>query len=138
MHAHSSPALQPRDAGNYRVEFCSEMGGPQLATFESRAEAPLRKRILILKLDHRGDFLIGLPALQRLRAIFPDDHVILVCASWNRITARDLGVADEIRVYDYFPEVSHGWSGEPVESIDRFQECCKGHFDIAIDLRVDE
>src|SRR5258707_2331380 len=104
MHAHSSPALQPRDAGNYRVEFCSETGGPQLATFESRAGAPARRRILILKLDHRGDFLIGLPALQRLRAIFPDDHLTLVCASWNRMTARDLGAAYQDLGYDYFLE----------------------------------
>jgi ADP-heptose:LPS heptosyltransferase len=93
---------------------------------------------LLLKLDHRGDFLIGLPALEKLRATFPDGHITLVCGSWNTATARDLGVADEIRTYDYFPENSQNWTGDAVEDVDRFREVCNGRFDIAVDLRVDE
>jgi len=124
--------------GNHRVELCSEVGGPELALYDFCVDRPARHRILLLKLDHRGDFLIGLPALEKLRATFPDGHITLVCGSWNTATARDLGVADEIRSYDYFPENSQNWSGDAVEDVDRFREVCKGQFDIAVDLRVDE
>jgi ADP-heptose:LPS heptosyltransferase len=82
---------------------------------------------LLLKLDHRGDFLISLPALEKLRTTFPNSYITLVCGSWNEATVRALGVADEIRTYDYFPENSQN-----------FSEVCKGQFDIAVDLRVDE
>ena len=79
-----------------------------------------------------------MPALEKLRATFPDGHIVLVCGSWNEVTARDVGVADEIRTYDYFPENSLNWNGQAVEEITRFQQACHGRFDIAIDLRVDE
>jgi ADP-heptose:LPS heptosyltransferase len=91
-----------------------------------------------LKLDHYGDFLIGLPALKRLREAFPGDHITLVCGSWNAELARRLGVADEVRAYDFFPENGALWSGQPFEGLQRFREICSGGFDMAIDLRVDE
>ena len=123
-------------AGNRPVELCSGRAGAQSALHKFRVDRP--QRILLLKLDHRGDFLIGLPALEKLRAIFPDGHFTLVCGSWNATTVRDLGVADEIRTYDYFPENSLNWTGDAIEDVDRFREVCKGQFDIAVDLRVDE
>ena len=134
----ASGSLPSRTAGNHRVELCSEPTGARLALYDFRLDRSSRRRVLVLKLDHRGDFLIGLPALEKLRATFADDHITLVCGSWNAATARDLAVADEIRTYDYFPENSQNWSGEGVESVNRFREVCSGRFDIAIDLRVDE
>jgi ADP-heptose:LPS heptosyltransferase len=129
-------AIPGRGAGNHPLELCSGRAGAQSALRDFRVAAP--QRLLLLKLDHRGDFLIGLPALEKIRATFPNAHITLVCGSWNTATARDLGVADEIRAYDYFPENSQNWTGDAVEDIDRFREICKGQFDIAIDLRVDE
>jgi ADP-heptose:LPS heptosyltransferase len=79
-----------------------------------------------------------LPALQRLRRTFPADQITLVCGSWNVELARRLGVADEVRTYDFFPENGALWAGQPFEGLARLREVCNGGFDIAIDLRVDE
>ena len=57
---------------------------------------------------------------------------------WNIATAHKLGVVDEIRSYEYFPEIAHRWGGDAIEDLDRSREICEGHFDIALDLRVDE
>ncbi len=129
-------ASDARTAGNRPVELCSWTAGARSALNDRRIDRP--RRLLVLKLDHRGDFLIGLPALEKLRVTFPNAHITLICGSWNVATARDLGVADEVRAYDYFPENSHNWTGDAVEGVDRYQQVCKGQFDIAVDLRVDE
>lgn len=130
MNPSPPAAMSGQSAGDHQVG--------QLALHEFSAGRPARQRLLVLKLDHRGDLLIALPALEKLRAIFPNGHMTLVCGSWNAATARDLGIADEIRAFDYFPENSQKWDGEAVEGIERFREVCGGQFDIAVDLRVDE
>jgi len=138
MHERPRAESPSRDASVPVVERHPEATALQPAAEGSPVVLPERQRILVLKLDHRGDFLIGLPALEKLRATFPGGHIVLVCGSWNQETARAVGIADEIRTYDYFPENSHNWNGEAVEEITRFQQACHGRFDIAIDLRVDE
>jgi ADP-heptose:LPS heptosyltransferase len=138
MEPVSSPADQPRDAGSHRVEIYSTADSIKLALHEFAATPPCAPRILVLKLDHLGDFLIGLPALIKLRATFPKAHVTLICGPWNVTTARALGVADEIRAYEFFPENAQNWGGDAIEDIERFREVSRGQFDIALDLRVDE
>jgi ADP-heptose:LPS heptosyltransferase len=137
--AASPPAgpLPPRGAGNGRVEVISGPRGA-LAICHSVVDKREGRRLLVLKLDHYGDFLIGLPALQRLRQAFPADHITLVCGSWNVPLARRLGVADEVHAYDFFPENGALWNGKAFENIQRFREICREPFDIAVDLRVDE
>jgi ADP-heptose:LPS heptosyltransferase len=138
MESDSSPVDQPRDVGSHRVEIYSTVDNIKLALYEFAATPSCAPRILVLKLDHLGDFLIGLPALIKLRATFPKAHVTLICGPWNVTTARSLGVADEIRAYEYFPENAKNWGGDAIEDLHRFCEVCRGHFDIALDLRVDE
>ena len=129
--------VPPLYAGNYTAEV---VPGPRgaLAIYHFVFGNRGGRRLLVLKLDHYGDFLIGLPALKRLRQVFPSDHITLVCGSWNIALARRLGVADEVRAYDFFPENGAFWSGQPFESLQHFREICRGRFDIALDLRVDE
>src|SRR5262245_28522902 len=62
-HLMESPAHQPRDAGSYRVEICPTTDNAQLAIYDSAVVPLPSPRILVLKLDHLGDFLIGVPAL---------------------------------------------------------------------------
>jgi ADP-heptose:LPS heptosyltransferase len=129
--------LPPLRAGNYSAEIVAGPRGP-VAVYQFAFERQGGRRLLVLKLDHYGDFLIGLPALKRLRRAFPTDHITLVCGSWNVELARRLGTADEVRTYDFFPENGALWTGQPFEGLERFREVCYGAFDIAIDLRVDE
>jgi ADP-heptose:LPS heptosyltransferase len=134
--SHDFP-VPPRRAGHYSTEVVAGPRGP-LAIYRFAFEERAGRRLLVLKLDHYGDFLIGLPALRRLREVFAADHITLVCGSWNADLARRLNVADDVRAYDFFPENGASWNGEPHEELDRFREVCSGSFDIAIDLRVDE
>src|SRR5437763_13003677 len=127
----------PLRAGNYSAEIVAGPRGP-VAVYHFAFAGHGGRRLLVLKLDHYGDFLIGLPALKRLREAFPADHITLLCGSWNVELARRLGVADEVRAYDFFPENGALWTGEPYEDLERFREVCRGVFEIAIDLRVDE
>jgi ADP-heptose:LPS heptosyltransferase len=138
MAYRSSESAQRRSAGSHGVEICAEVNGELLALYDFCAHRPVTRKLLVLKLDHRGDFLIGLPALEQLRTAFPSDHITLMCGSWNADTARRLCIADDIRTYDYFPENVQQWNGTPLENISRFREVSKGQFDIALDLRVDE
>jgi ADP-heptose:LPS heptosyltransferase len=129
--------VPPLRAGNYSAEIVAGPRGP-VAVYQFAFEGRGSRRLLVLKLDHYGDFLIGLPALKRLRQAFPTDHITLVCGSWNAELARRLGIADQVRTYDFFPENGALWTGQPFEDLERFRETCRGAFDIAIDLRVDE
>ena len=95
------------------------------------------RRILVLKLDHLGDFIIGRPALQAIREAFPDDHIRLICGRWNLGVATASGFADEVRTYDYFPENASSWDGKPAQDVSVFDAAAEGTFDVAIDLRVD-
>ena len=94
--------------------------------------------ILVLKLDHFGDFVIGLPSLRRLREAFPTSRITLLVGSWNKTAALASKLADAVLTYDYFPQNALGWDGKPHERLEKFQTLTAEHYDIAIDLRVDE
>ena len=128
-----------RNGGSYTVEPGSDAtAGLAIYDFGVVRWQTGQRRLLVLKLDHLGDFLIALPALEKLRRLFAGDHITLVCGSWNQRMAREAAVADEILSYDFFPEASALWTGEPHQGIERFREMCRGPFDIALDLRVDD
>ncbi len=95
-------------------------------------------RILALKLDHLGDFLIGVPALRALRATFPAAHVTLVCGPWNRERAESSGLCDRVVTYTFFPRNARDWDGRPAAPVAEFLAATEGAYDLAIDLRVDE
>src|SRR5215471_9779636 len=92
----SPPAFSapPARAGNHLAEVVAGPRGP-VAFYHFTYETRRGRRLLVLKLDHYGDFLIGLPALKKLRRAFPTDHITLVCGSWNVALAKELQVADE-------------------------------------------
>jgi hypothetical protein len=95
------------------------------------------QRILVLKPDHLGDFLIGIPALRRLRAAFPAAEITLVVGSWNEQLAQEVGVADQVITFDVFPRNS---AEEPVDVPGKaalFDAKVAGSYDIAIDMRTD-
>ena len=100
------------------------------------AERPRVRRILVLKLDHIGDFITGLPALAELRAGFPNASITLVCGSWNADWARKCGLADEVVVFNYFSRSSAEGRSEET-TLASFDALRLGNFDLAIDLRHD-
>jgi len=95
-------------------------------------------RILALKLDHHGDFVIGLPALRALREAFPNATIRLICGEWNAPGAKASGLVDEVRCFNFFPERPiHDGVAKPVP-LAPFDAAVAGEWDLAIDLRVDE
>jgi ADP-heptose:LPS heptosyltransferase/glycosyltransferase involved in cell wall biosynthesis len=133
---HQHPFLLRR-AGNQIVSVQHRETG-DLAIFDFGTKPAPRRRLLVMKLDHIGDFVMALPALQKLRSAFSTGHITFLCGPWNVDFARAAGIADEVRNYRFYPEDASRWDGRPVEDIATFCRIAEGSFDIAIDLRVDE
>jgi len=96
-------------------------------------------RIVVLKLDHLGDFILGLPAMERLRRLFPRAHITLVCGAWNLAAARGLGLFDAVVEFGAFPQrLDQGAWPERAVLVERLREVLVESFDLAIDLRVDD
>lgn len=98
---------------------------------------PARNRILILKLDHMGDFIMAISALERARTVFADAHITLVVGSWNLQTARELGLADQVLAFDAFPRNSSEQEPDVPGRTALFQQLITEEYDLAIDLRTD-
>jgi glycosyltransferase involved in cell wall biosynthesis/ADP-heptose:LPS heptosyltransferase len=95
---------------------------------------PNYKRIIVQKLDHHGDFLLGLPAMTKLRARYPHARIEALVGSWNRQAAEASGLFDEIHTLDYFKASS---SLRPQLDDELFNELIERLpiYDYAIDLR---
>ncbi len=98
---------------------------------------PSCRRILALQLGHLGDFVISLPALRQMRALFRDSHITLLVGTWNHLQAEACGLVDNIESFDFFPEIARNWDGRSVADPEMFRRAAAGFFDLAIDLRVD-
>lgn len=100
-------------------------------------DRPAIKRVLVLKLDHLGDFIMGLPALVRLRRYFADASIDLVVGSWNMDMAKDLGIADRVIQFDAFPRNSSEEEPNVPATLGIFRSIVTDRYDLAIDLRAD-
>jgi ADP-heptose:LPS heptosyltransferase len=58
------------------------------------------ERILLVRLDHIGDFVLSLPAMAMVRRQWPDAHVTAAVGSWAEPIARLARSLDEVRVID--------------------------------------
>lgn len=127
--AEAAPPLPRPDTPNYEFE-------PPRTRVE--VEATVRpRRILILKLDHLGDFIMGLSALERARTLFADAELTLVVGSWNAQIARETGLADHVISFDVFPRNSSEEEVDVPGKAALFQATVTEEYDLAIDLRVD-
>ena len=104
----------------------------------SFAGFPAAPAILILKLDHIGDFVHALEAMTKIRAAWPRGAITLVCGSWNRQLAEATHLFDEVLAFDFYrPSHEVGRILAPTldESLERFAALGLGSFDLAVDLR---
>ncbi len=102
--------------------------------------APLEvRRIVVLKLDHRGDFILATAAFEAVRSAFPSAHITVVCGPWNVADAEAGGMFDRVLGLAFFPEFVHAENrviGDAA-SLRAFAALFEGErFDLAIDLRV--
>jgi ADP-heptose:LPS heptosyltransferase len=104
---------------------------------ERTRELPAPLRVLILKLDHIGDFVVALPALQQLRIAWPNARITVACGSWNCSWAQQSGLFNEVVRFDFFTVTNAAWRGATAEQFRAFEDLNLGPFDLAIDLRHD-
>jgi glycosyltransferase involved in cell wall biosynthesis/ADP-heptose:LPS heptosyltransferase len=92
------------------------------------------KKILLLKLDHLGDFVLAIPAISRLKARYPNAAIDLVVGSWSVPLAQGLKLFNNIFGFDYFKKKS---SEAAVVSERALQDLFAqlGEYDFAVDLR---
>jgi len=109
---------------------------PLRKRIEVAANAPTR-RLVVLKLDHLGDFIMALPALERLRRYFLDSQIDLVVGSWNAGMARQIGIADRVIPFDAFPRISTDVEPNVEARLGKFRDLVTDTYDIAVDLRTD-
>ncbi len=95
---------------------------------------PRFMRILVIKLDHMGDFIIAIPSIMKLRARYPYAQIDALVGSWNQEVAQLLGVFENIYVLDFFKKQSSVSPSILERSLDGLLEHMN-EYDYAIDLR---
>ena len=98
-------------------------------------KTPIRN-ILVLRTDQLGDLVVSIPALRRLRAMFPGANIVGLLTSANADLARTLDLLNEIIVID-FPDEKVIQRKRVMTSED--QEALRARlapfkFDLALDL----
>jgi len=95
------------------------------------------RRILVIKLDHIGDFVIAMPAIDRVKTIFPHAEVTALVGSSCTPLATSMASIDRVLEFDFF----HARSGHGRLKISRRDyaelnnQLTQYNFDLAIDLR---
>ncbi len=95
------------------------------------------KKILVLKLDHIGDVILGIPAIQLLKRKYPHAKITVLCGQWAVSFLKKLTVIDTLIPFNYFHERSEKWKN-PVNQAERRELIDKlkaEGFDMLIDLR---
>jgi lipopolysaccharide heptosyltransferase II len=95
------------------------------------------RSILVVKLDHVGDVLVTVPAMRRLRELFPEARITAVVGSWARPLVEHEPGIDEVLTYDFFAASSARGGRDLTDQDARaFRGLLEGRtFDLAIDLR---
>jgi ADP-heptose:LPS heptosyltransferase len=104
--------------------------------FHKTQARPEIKNICVVKVDHIGDFIMAMPALQALRSEFPNAAIDLVCARWNVALAQTCGLFREVYVFDFFSQNPTEPDGSSKKSLP--VEISQRRYDLAIDLRAQE
>ncbi len=97
------------------------------------------RKILIVKLDHLGDVLVSLPAMRRLRELFPRAEITALVGTWSKPLLANEPSIDRVLCYDFFSASSaepHALLG-PAEQARLADWLGSYDFDLAIDLRWD-
>jgi ADP-heptose:LPS heptosyltransferase/GT2 family glycosyltransferase len=95
------------------------------------------KRILVVKVDHIGDFVTAIPAIRRLRQIFPSASIQVLASRAARAFVAVEDCIDELIEFEFFHSVSGlGQKQISKEEYQALHERLAGYqLDIAVDLR---
>ncbi|MBQ0902723.1 glycosyltransferase family 9 protein [Micromonospora sp. U21] len=94
------------------------------------------QRIAVLRANALGDFLFALPALDALRAAYPEAEIVLLGAPWHAKLWRDRpGPVDRVLVVPPAPGIRTPEAGEAESSMDDFVAAARSEgFDLAVQI----
>ncbi|TWB13014.1 ADP-heptose:LPS heptosyltransferase [Nitrospirillum bahiense] len=138
-HAAGDPYWHPdleRESGIYKVD-------PEpVETIWSAGIAGVRsevRRMLLLRMDHVGDFVLTLPAFRQLRNAFPKASIEVVVGTWNRDLAVQSGLFDVVHVFNlYAARSGDGRALGSDAAAGELSNLFHGQsYDLAVDFRAD-
>ena len=94
-----------------------------------------RPRILLLKLDHIGDFVLTLDAFRLIRDTWPKADVTLVCGPWNQSIAEQSGLFDTVLCCNFYADTTNEQNRDISARLEEYRALPLGTYDIAVDLR---
>jgi len=98
-----------------------------------RLARPLR--VLLIKLDHRGDLVLAAPAIRNVAARFPNANIDIVVGSWNREICQEIFSFKNVFTLDFFSARSDVPPEYDTPGLDTMLAEMPDYYDIAIDLR---
>jgi glycosyltransferase involved in cell wall biosynthesis/ADP-heptose:LPS heptosyltransferase len=128
-------SMHGRRAAHSRADSPSD---PRIEVIRHKVWGPEEQpRILLLKLDHIGDFVMTLDAFRLIRDTWPRADITLLCAPWNKSIAEQSGFFDRIESFDFYPETTTNYDGDAVikRGLTEFASLKLGKYDLAVDLR---
>lgn len=95
------------------------------------------RKILVVKLDHIGDFVTALPAIQQLKADFPHAEISALTGPSVAPLARSQDIISQVHVFSFFHAKSGlGFTGVTLADLEALQErLAPERFDLAVDMR---
>lgn len=142
---------------NRKLELCDEYFNPNLNVYSnvpmddtdpvrcmlvgSPTLAPVNiKKIIVVKLDHIGDDIIALAAIRKIRSIYPDAQIDLLCGPWAKGMMEAQPEIDDVITYEYFSVRSQlGVTGSNPKLVAKLIKQLKlNHYDLSIHLRRHE
>lgn len=94
--------------------------------------------ILVVKLDHIGDFITALAACERLRSAFPTSRIGLLCSPYNRDLAETTGLFDVVHTCDFLDSLERTPRRADMNDAAALASQGLPAYDIAVDLRHDD
>ena len=99
------------------------------------------KKILVLRGDGIGDFIMSIPAMTQLRQVYKDAHIVLFSCNWQEPLARASGLFDEIISWDqsgnYYLTKPKRFKYLSFRAFRFLRKIRRYGFDLAIDFKSD-
>lgn len=105
-----------------------------LAFYRSKPVDP--RRILVIKPDHIGDFILAIPALAALKGQFPRSRITALVGEWCFPLTRCIPYLDDAISYRPVELSRDGRGSSFAELVRIFKRIRREGFDLAVDLRI--
>lgn len=98
------------------------------------------KKILIVKLDHIGDVILALPAVRKIRRMFPNAQIDMLCGPWAKGMLEMQPEIDRMITFTFFDARSQNGivGNNKTDIMEMIRELKKEKYDLSVNLRRHE